>query len=186
VAPVDGVLVSATVQMTIAYTIGSVAATQSVCGLTTSVASTATTVPFGTILQDQFYNAAQSHTVSTNATNGYSLTTQYDGSMSKDGAGVTTIADTTCDGASCNTTTPGPWLTPVNYGFGYTQSGNDAVWVTPTLYFRPFPTSPVEIMANSAAAANRVMYTCYRIAISGTQTTGFYFNKLTYTITPRF
>jgi len=185
--PIDGVLVSATVEMTISYTIGAIAATQSVCGLTTSVASTATTVPFGSLASSNtFYNLAQSHTVTTNATRGYSLTVQYNGALSKDGAGVTTIADTTCDSASCNTTTPGPWLTATNNGFGYTMAGDDGVWVTPTLYFRPFPTSPIQIMTNSAPAASKVLNTCYRLSVSGTQQTGYYFNKLTYTITPMF
>ena len=188
VAPVDGVLVSATIEETISYTIAAVSTSTSACGATTSVTTTATAVPFGSILNvDTFYDAAQTHAITTNSSNGYVLTTQYDQALSLDGAGVTTIPDTSCD-SSCSTGTPGAWATATNNGFGYTLAnitGTDAAFTNATGY-KPFSASAVTIMSKASSTTGSQIYSCPRLTVDSAQQTGTYFNKLTYIATPKF
>jgi len=188
VAPVDGVLVSATVEETISYTIAGVNISTSACGTTTSVTTTATSIPFGSVVNtDTFYDAAQTHAVTTNSSNGYTLTAQYDQALSLNGAGVTTIPDTSCD-SSCSTGTPGTWSTATNNGFGYTLaniSGSDAAFTNASGY-KPFSSSAVTIMSKASSTSGSQIYSCPRLSVDSAQQTGTYFNKLTYIATPKF
>src|SRR3989339_541566 len=86
VAVIEGVLVSATVEETLAVTIAGVASTTSACGATTDVTTTATSVPWGTISSfGAFKEAAQTVTVSTNADAGYVVKAEENDQMGKDG-----------------------------------------------------------------------------------------------------
>lgn len=198
VAPIDGVFVSANVELSISYSIndsgngygGNIGSSTNVtqCNggtFTTSVATTATTVPFGSILNfDTFYRAAQSHYVVTNATNGYTVTVKYDTPLT---SGANQIADGTCDGA-CTTTSEAAWATATNNGFGYTLgniTGTEAAW-TPGTSFRIFGTSPVSIMTKASQTSGARVATCYQLSVDATQPNGLYYNKLTYVATPRF
>ena len=89
--------------------------------------TTATTVPFGTISPNAFYQGCQDLTVSTNAGDGYSLTVQ-ESSAFRTADGRFIIPDTACDGGACSVATATAWATPTNNGFGHTcanQSGSD-------------------------------------------------------------
>lgn len=189
VAPVDGVLVSALVEMAISYTIGAVAAGTTACSIGMPTDSTATTVPFGSIVNGAtFYNMAQTHTITTNATNGYSLTVAEDGAMSKDGEGVTTIPNTTCDaGTPCSDTVADAWTDASNHGLGYTLaniSGGHQSFSAPN--YKAFSTTQRAIMSHTEKVSGDSIYTCYRLSIDATQDAGYYFNKLTYIATPLF
>lgn len=191
VAPVDGVLVSANVELSINYTIGGLAVGSTACTNASDVTTTATAVPFGSIINyASFYKAAQSHTVSTNASNGYVLTVQEDSPLTEDGnigVGVT-IRNTGCDSGSCTSSSPSGWATATNYGFGYSMqnvSGSDAAFTYATGY-KPFSTSATTIMSNSGTVSSSQTYTCYKLTVPSTQTAGYYLNKLTYIATPRF
>jgi hypothetical protein len=202
VAPNDGVLVSTTVPLALTWKIndaanpfgGNIGSGQSVCSLTTSVGTTATTVPFGTITTNTFYVAAQSHYISTNASNGYNLTV-YATSPVAGGAlakadGSASIANGTCDGA-CTTTSAGAWATATNNGFGYTlanETGTDAAFTSNYKIFDGTAdgASAVTIMSNAGAVSGNRIYVCYKLSVSGTQAAGFYFNNLNYVATPKF
>lgn len=193
IAPVEGVLVSATVQNTLTFSIAADSSGNSRCGKTNSVSTTATTVPFGTITSGSFYNAAHLLSVSTNAANGYVVTVQENGALSIDGLGVTTLADTACPPNTCTTTAWADWTTTSTSGFGYSlanSSGTDATFLyntSATFNARPFDSStPRTIMGNSAPVSGSAAYVCYQIATSGTQKAGYYLNKLTYIATPTF
>jgi len=194
IAPVEGVLVSATVQNTLSFSIAAVAASTSVCGKTTSVATTATTVPFGTITSGAFYNAAHLLTVSTNAASGYVVTAQENAALSIDGLGTTTLADTACPPGSCTTTTSADWTTNTTSGFGYSlanSSGTDASFLynesSRTFSAKPYDSSTARtIMTNASPVSGSAANVCYQIATSGTQKAGYYLNKLTYIATPTF
>ena len=89
--------------------------------------TTATSVAFGTLSPNAFYQGCQDLTVSTNAGAGYSLTVQ-ESSAFKTADGRFIIPDTTCDGGACSVATATAWATPTNNGFGHTcanQSGSD-------------------------------------------------------------
>jgi hypothetical protein len=141
----SGVTVAATVAESLAFTASSVNAVNCTAddGATVnSVTSTATSVPFGTISPNTFYQGCQDLIVSTNAGNGYSVTVQESHAMMT-ANGLFTIPDTTCDNGSCSTATAAPWVTPTNNGFGLTcfnQAGSDchASFVNGTK-FKPLP-----------------------------------------------
>jgi len=198
VTPIDGVLVSANVEMALTYTIASIGTATTVpsCGgasFTTTSASTATTVPFGSIINmDTFYKVAQTHLISTNATNGYTLTVNYDMPLNL-GIGVTvpgtTIPDTTCQASACTTTTPQTWTDAAAYnGFGYTLgniAGSDAAFTYSTGY-KPFSSSAITIMSKTSKTSSSQIATCYALTVDSTQDTGYYKDKLTYVATPKF
>lgn len=131
VSPIEGVLVSATVNPSLTLTIAG-QNSGTICGQTLNVTgSTAYSVPFGDITQTStFLNAAQKITVSTNATSGYYLKVAEDDEMSADlnGDGIpeTTLADTTCDDSLCTHTTSDHWNSTSTYGFGYSLQNIDA------------------------------------------------------------
>jgi hypothetical protein len=193
VAPIDGVLVSANLQNYLTFAIGSVGAGTTVCGKAQSVATTATTVPFGSVSNaGSAYYASHTVTISTNAKNGYQVTALEDKPLSIDGSGATNLADTTCPSNSCTSTTAANWTdTSTNSGFGYALSGNDAVfsWNASGTSFtaRSFESATARaIMSNSAAVSNSQINVCYKLTISATQAPGYYFNKLTYIATATF
>jgi hypothetical protein len=110
-----------------------------------TVTSTATSVPFGIISPNAFYQGCQDLIVSTNAGNGYSVTVQESHAMMT-ADGIFTIPDTTCDAADCTVATATTWVTPTKNGLGHTcfnQSGSDC---NPTYAsgkkFKPVPSIP--------------------------------------------
>ena len=136
VGPVEGVLVSATVDETLSFTVAGMtgANIKTTCGnVITPVGNktdtTYSTVPFGTIIGStaQFYSGAQLIALSTNSPSGYVVKIDETDQMGKDGikcAGATAgesvncIKDTTCD-VACTESTQGRWQTNTNNGLGY-------------------------------------------------------------------
>ncbi len=194
VNPVDGVFVSANVELTLSYTISGRTAPAVGCGKTSVQSSTATAVPFGSISSfDSFYDMSQTHTLTTNAFGGYILQAYEDGPLTT-GNG-STIPDTRCDSGPCTTSSSQEWATPTNYGFGYSLerlSGGTTPfnWNDSARSFnsRPFPTSssPITIFSNTAPGNGHQLYTCYRLSVASTYNAGLYYNKLTYIATPIF
>ncbi|MCL4374499.1 hypothetical protein M1523_01420 [Patescibacteria group bacterium] len=184
----DGVFVSAYVPISVTWTISGIAASQSVCGTTTSVATTATSVPFGTIYaSDTFFDAAHLHTITTNAPGGYVLQVMSDGDPKKNGSTPTIPSNRTnsCDG-SCTTTVTGTWATATNSGFGYTLSGTNASF-SYTSGYRLFDSTGFQTIGSySSTISSDTIYTCYRLSVSGTQTAGLYWDKITYHAYPKF
>jgi hypothetical protein len=103
--------------------------------------TTASSVPFGTISANTFYQSCQDLVVSTNAGGGYSLTGQENHPMMT-GNGGATIPDTTCDSGQCTSVSSGAWVTASKNGFGHTcadQVGHDCAGTYSSgTKFRPF------------------------------------------------
>ncbi len=213
VDPVEGVLVSATIDETLNFTVAAVTSGNipSTCGLTpagTLVSTTATTVPFGnSILSNTFYSGAQQLTVSTNAPGGYSVKVEENDQMGKEGkvctgatAGesVNCIKDTTCNGGSCTESTSADWFTNTNNGLGYSLSnvsGTDASFLynesSRTFSAKQFPDQEVpetkqQIMSSAGVVNGSSACIIYRLSVSGTQPAGYYYNKVKYTATATF
>lgn len=155
VAPVEGVLVTATVDETLSFTVGGLGA-GTYCGVASTVTTTATSVPWGTINSTYGVgtnNAAQLLTVSTNASSGYNVYAEENDQMGKDGnvcTGLTasgepyTFSAGLCirdyNKGSASHTTASDWTsTPgTDYGFAYSLEavagtarfayGGGAVW----------------------------------------------------------
>ena len=212
VAPVEGVLVSATVDQTLAFTVAGVTADSGAyCGVTRTASttdSTATSIPWGTIATaNSFLDANQVLTVSTNAGGGYTVKIEENDQMGMNGVTCTgatageandCIKDTVCDSGSCSETTSGEWVTATNNGFGYSLanvSGTDAGFLynesARTFSSKQIPDQEASeakqtVMSNAAPVSAKQIYACYRISVSGTQPAGYYYNKVKYTATATF
>jgi len=209
VAPVEAVLVSATVDETLSFAVTGLSSGGTYCGQLTDVTTTAYSVPWGTIATpDSFLEAAQQLTVSTNADGGYTVKIEENDQMGKDGVtctgagageGANCIQDTTCNATGCTESTSQDWTAAGTYhGFGYSLanlSGTDAAF-TYNESGRTFSAKQIAdqeasetrqtIMSNSNPVSSKQIYVCYRIAISGTQPAGYYYNKVKYTATATF
>ena len=177
--------------------------------------TTATSVPFGSsILSGAFYNAAQQLTVSTNAPGGYSIKVEENDQMGKEGkvcTGATAgelndcIKDTTCNLGTCSETTSGEWTsfspapTPGSRGLGYSLRNvgtfTDAAFLSTEsgriFSAKQFPDQEASetkqiIMSNTGIVDGNSGCVIYRLAISGTQPAGYYYNKVKYTASATF
>jgi hypothetical protein len=207
IAPVEAVFVSATVNETMSFAVAAVAISQSTCGQTTDIATTAYSVPWGTIAaSNTFYEGTQQLTVSTNADGGYAVKIEENDQMGKDGAtctgatageSVNCIKDSTCD-ATCSESSSTEWTTATNNGMAFSlanQSGTDAAF-TYNESSRTFSSRQIAdqeasetkatVMSNASQVSGSSVYVCYRLSISGTQPAGYYFNKVKYTATSTF
>lgn len=149
VSPIEGVLISATVDETLALTVAGVSAnTGSYCGITRTASSpdtTATSVPWGTLSPTYLaatHNTNHQISVSTNSTAGYKVYVEENDQMGKDGIACTgasageandCIKDTVCDGTGCTHQTYRDWGSdPTSYpGLGYSLenvTGTDAIF----------------------------------------------------------
>lgn len=149
VSPIEGVLISATVDETLSLTIAGISADSgSYCGITRTASSpdtTATSVPWGTLAPT--YTAALNNTnhqltVSTNSVDGYKVYVEENDQMGKDGVTCTgataseidsCIRDTVCDGTGCTHQVYRDWGSdPTAYpGLGYSLqnvTGTDAIF----------------------------------------------------------
>jgi len=188
-----GVTVSATVAESLALTASSVNAVNCTAddGATVnSVTSTATSVPFGIISPNTFYQGCQDLVVSTNAGNGYSLTVQ-EGSAMKTANGLYTIPDTTCDAGGGTESAAAAWATATHNGFGHTcanQLNHDcnAAYSSGTNFRQAADLSGGEtaqaVMSSStnATATGRIKF---RLSAGLAQPAGAYTTTITYIIT---
>ena len=215
-APVEAVLVSATVDETLTFQVQAVNSGATACGQTVDATTTAYSVPWGILsTADTFKEAAQQLTVSTNADGGYTVKIEENDQMGKNGVactgnggeGVNCIQDTTCSASGCDESTGYGWTDAATYrGLGYSlqdSDGSDAAFVynsddpcSTTAGTGSFCAKQIAdiaasetkatIMSNTGPVNSKDIYVCYRIAISGTQPAGYYYNKVKYTATATF
>lgn len=199
-AVIESVRVTAIVDPILNFTIGGLGA-GSYCGTTSgTITTTATTVPFSTLGISNFVDAAQQLTVSTNAAGGYSVVAWENDQLSKNGDGVITIPDTTCNNGGCTRSSAQDWTSTVAKGFGYTLKNNDAESVDfdydscasggyGAFCARPFGVAvaqATQLFSGTTFADNQDIYVCYRIVVSASQQAGNYENYLTYRATATF
>jgi len=216
IAPVEAVLVSATIDETLEFTVAGKAVGTTACGAATDKTTQAYSVPWGTIAaSDTFYDAAQQLTVTTNADGGYAVTIEENDQMGKDGVTCTgasadesnnCIKDTVCGASACSESEAQDWTIAATYhGLGYSLedvAGTDAVFdydgkpaeatcTSGTFCARQIADieaseTKATIMTNTAPVNSNDIYVCYRIDTSGTQPAGHYYNKVKYTATATF
>lgn len=213
IAPVEGVLVSTSIDETLNFTVAAVTSgnINSTCGFTPAgnlISTTAMSVPFGaSITANTFYNGAQKLTVTTNAPGGYSVKIEQNDQMGKDGKictgttadeTVSCIEDTTCNGGACTFSTSADWSTNTLSGLGYSlsnSSGTDASF-TYNESGRTFSAKQLPDQESSEAKQNIMSATTvrngssacvvYRLSVSSTQPAGYYYNKVKYTASAMF
>ena len=196
IAVVESVRVTATVDPTLTFTIGTTNATQvggTACG--TTMASTANStsgdsVSFGSLALGSANDLAQVLSAVTNASGGYVVTAYETGSM-KNIADSATIADTNCGGTGCTSSSEQTWTTYSASGWGYTlQNLNVGTSIFSYPKYRPFGNGQANaqtIMKNTTTpTTTEQAYICYRIAVATSQEAGNYENHLVYTATSTF
>jgi len=154
-----------------------------------SVTSTATSVPFGTISANTFYQGCQDLIVSTNAGNGYSVTVQESSAM-RTVDGRFSIPDTTCDGGTCSESAAAAWTNATKNGFGHTcfnQLNHDcnAAYSSGTNFRQAANLAAGETaqsVMSSSTAATATGRVKYRLSTSAAQPAGTYKTLVTYTI----
>jgi hypothetical protein len=195
VAIIDQVTVTASVDTSLTFTVSGVSSGASVNGspTTTATGTTAVALPFETLNSNVSKTLAQDLTITTNATNGYTVTVEQTGNLqSSTGA----IIDGFIDGAY--TTTPTAWTAPAanvadptTYGhWGLTsndttvaarasQFGSD-LWVSGS-------TTPVAIMGHTGPVNATTTRIGYQAQISALQEAGDdYTTTIRYIATPVF
>ena len=218
VAPIEGVLVSATIDETLSFSVAGVTAdagTTGTCGVTRTASSPDTltySVPWGTISPTYLaatHNTSQLLTVSTNADGGYSVTIVENDQMGKNGVtctggtageSVSCIQDTTCHATPCDsqaTTADGGAGTESFPGLGYSleevtaaeaafEWDDSGTWLAKQIPDSEAGESATTIMTNAGPVDTSQVYVCYRIDVTATQPSGYYFNKVRYTATAVF
>lgn len=203
VGHIEAVRVSATVQPTISFTITGIAASQTRCGVSTSIATDTGTnaplaVPFGIMSLNTFKTLAHQLTVSTNASGGYTVTAAENDQLGKDGATTPFIPDTSCDAGPCTHTSANEWVTATNNGFGYSLQNVDAASIAfqyndssrtfNSKQFADLQASevPQTLFSSTTVANSEDAYVCYRLSVGATQAAGDYENQITYTATGTF
>ncbi len=209
VGVIEAVRITATVAPQISFSIAGVNSGVSTCGITTGVTTTAAIVPFGDLSISAFTHAAQTLTVSTNATNGYTVTAIENdqlglngGTCTGDNTGSNCIRDAAGDTALMSHTTSDEWTNVATKGFGYTIHNADAATVpfqyntaigncTGTYCARQFADAENSQVAQSLFSSTTVADTqnvnvCYKAIIPSTQAAGSYENYVTYTATATF
>lgn len=201
----EAVRVTASVPPQITFAVLGLSAGTSACGISTNVATTATTVPFGEISISSFTNAAQGLTVSTNAQNGFTVSAIANDEMGLNGqecAGNPTangncIPDASATGMSH--TTSAEWTSTTDKGFGYSIHDVNSSTTESFAYNESSRTFSAKQFADNESAQvpqtlfsatspqeNDNVYVCYRIVVSSTQPAGDYENYVTYRATATF
>lgn len=214
VGVVEAVRIMATVPPQLSFQVIGVGAGTSACGVSTDVASTPVGVDFGKISITSFKTAAQSLTVSTNATNGYTVTAIANDQLGRDGGACTgdalTATDNDCiqdsrgDTSTMSHTVEDEFNNSATKGFAYSLHDSNGSMTgeafsytdttggcTGSFCAKQFADlegaqSPETIFSSSSTADNENLYVCYRIIAPTEASAGFYENFVQYNATATF
>lgn len=181
----SGQSVSLTIDPAISFTLASVAVGQSVNGRAVTVATTTSTIPFGTLTSGANAVAAHTATVTTNAGSGYTVYIKYSGLPT---SGVNTIPDL----ATCTNLVPCSFSAPGTAAFGYTtedtslSAAGDGADRFGSNEWAAFTASNSEVVYNSGAISSQATKIGYQVGISGTTPAGTYNTTVVLTATPSY
>lgn len=172
---------------TLEFAIDGLSAGTTTEGETTSVATTPTSVPFGTLALNTPKAAAHRLTVTTNGTQGYKVYAyERQQLLSENGS--------TIDPVSGTNITPQSWASGCSSSaascYGY-HTGEDVLEGNSTRFaandtFAQFESSPREIAFNDGPVNNKTTDIVYRIVARDLQESGSYSANIVYIVTPVF
>lgn len=179
----NGSTLSLTVDNALSFSVGAVASGQSCDGTTTTAASTATTLPFGTVTSGSNAVVCQDLTAATNATGGYTIYGRYTAKPTN--ALSQTINDHTGTNAS-----PTTFTAAGTEAYGYTT--NDTTLGTGTANrftsggqkWAAMTTSNAELAYESAGVTSTSYRVGHQVGVSLTTRPGTYTTTIIYTCTP--
>jgi|GEM_PF-1002272 len=188
----ESVTVTATVPNSLTFTISPVASGQTVNSNTTTVASTAAAINFGTFTVAGSAIAAHDLLVSSNATNGFMVTTEANQTL-------TSAAPDTISHFTGTNTSPLSWSSPPGGGtegyWGYTTEDTTLGTGTPNRFagnlWAGHTTTPFEIFyhdgpTDSTGAGQGTTRIGYQLEITNNQPSGVYNSLVTYICTPTY
>ena len=177
----DGQYLEVTVEPSFTFIIAALVSGTDVNGTSTNITTTDGTVPLGKVTTSTNKVGAHRLSITTNAINGYTVTTRYTGVLLHTN-GVDDINNHTGTNAS-----PTAFPAAGTEAFGYTTEdftlGTGTANRFSTNKWAAFTTSPVEIMYGSAAGTETVDFG-YQVGIAAATSAGFYQTTVIYTATP--
>lgn len=197
VSTLDETTASATINTTLSFTLSAIAGSTSVFGITTDRASTAVTIPFGTLAPNSEYEVAHRLSIVTNAPNGYNVYLLQNGNLTSGSDDVDVFQDGSRIDDSANTAWTSPAVVTGNeatyghVGYGSTDADVFATnnqWAgIPSIGASGAAPVTTGLACNGAAATTGD--TCdivYKIEVSALQEAGTYTNELYYVIVPLY
>lgn len=173
---------------TLTFTIDGVGSGTATEGVTTDIATTATTIPFGTLTVNAEIEAAQRLTVTTNAPNGYQIFLKETQQFQHTGYGAATVITP----VSATNAAPAAWaLASGAFGaYGY-HAGDDTLSSGSTRFavnntYAKLESVAKEIAFASAPVTAEIVDTVYKVQITGQQEAGNYSTTIQYIIVPTF
>jgi hypothetical protein len=170
---------------TLNSTISSISAGASIAGITTDVATTPTSVGFGSVPFNTEWEAAQRFSITTNATEGYQVLVFADSQL-------TNTSGDTIQAVTSSNAIPAGWasacLTSANGCFGYhttdaTLDGGSTRF-SPTNSYAALETVPREVIYSSIPTTNDTNDIVFKLRVNGLQPAGEYTTDLTYITVP--
>lgn len=172
---------------TLSFTISGVASASSTEGVTTDVATTPTSVPFGSLTTDVEVEAAHVLTVSTSASNGYKiLAFERQGLVSANAGTIDPVSGTNPSPSSWSTGCPGS----ASGCYGY-HSGEDVMDGGSTRFsandsYAQFSQTPYEVAYSATPVTDKETNMVYRVVARNLQEAGEYESSLVYIVVPVF
>ncbi|MBW4062189.1 hypothetical protein HJC99_06475 [Candidatus Saccharibacteria bacterium] len=177
----NGSTLTLSVDPTLTFTVNSVASGQLCNGATSTVASTATTIPFGPVTTATDQVVCQDLTAATNATNGYTVYTRYTAKPTN------LLGQTIADWTGTNTA-PTAFPAAGTEAYGYTTSATSLGTGTAGRFVGGNWAAETTTNAEVGYSATGVTNTTYRIGhqvgVSLTTKPGSYTTNIIYTCTP--
>lgn len=179
----NGSTLSLTIDDTLTFTVGAVAGGQSCNGVTTAAASTATTIPFGTITPAANGIVCQDLTAATNAANGYTIHARYTA------APTNSLAQTIASHTGTNAA-PTTFSAPGTEAYGYTTgdatlgTGTANRFTSPAQAWAAMTTTNAELAYEPVGVTNTTYRVGHQVGVSLITRPGTYTTTVIYTCTP--
>jgi hypothetical protein len=176
---------AATTGPTVSVSFSGVSSGTTIASATTTVTSLANSISYGSLILNTTAVAAQTITVSTNATGGYTTTIVQDGNLRKTNGD--NIAGTTGSNAS-----PTAWPTGITNGyFGYHTTDSTLCTGTTSRFssdntYAAATTTPSEIICSTGPVTNEQTSLVFKVEIGSLQAAGDYSDTLTYITTAQY
>ena len=172
---------------TLTFEIGGISTSTATAGVTTSITTSSSDVPFGSLLISTPVTGAQRLTVSTNASQGYEIYAyQQQGLIGEGVAEITPVSGTNASptgwSAGCAATSTGC------YGYHTDESvlaGGSTRFAADDTYAQ-FSSTPEEVAYSAGPADNRETDMVYKVEAGAQQAAGDYSGGVVYIVVPTF
>lgn len=197
----NSIAVSATVDPTLTFTVtgvtGDGSATVNSAVITNGLATTATTIPFGTLTPGTSKVAAHDVTITTNAVNGYTLTASHSATSQTGFPPLVSGSSNNIDSFTGTNASPTTWSSPtgssanVNSGFfGYTTEDTSLCTGTTNRFssnkWAGTTTTGEEIICSTTGVSSETTRIGWRVEVNNLQPAGNYTGTVILITTPTY